>query len=174
MKLDDLIMKHRDDLEWVMSPFPHAIIDNFFPQEIFNQISDIKSNDVCDLKRQNHTSLEFNKKEFGIETKVFTKEEFNEIGHGGNEQYGAMSYKPGFAINPLKFLLGLADEANKSGVKIFQKSKVSKIEKSKGKFKIISHITPRSYPRRRLLREQFHMAGQVKEKSGTGGGNRGL
>ncbi|MDC6447939.1 FAD-dependent oxidoreductase [Alphaproteobacteria bacterium] len=79
------------------------------------------------------------KKEFGIETKVFTKEEFNEIGHGGNEQYGAMSYKPGFAINPLKFLLGLANEANKSGVQIFQKSKVTKIEKNNGRFKIISN-----------------------------------
>ena len=79
------------------------------------------------------------KKEFGIETKVFSKEEFNEIGHGGNEQYGAMSYKPGFAINPLKFLLGLANAANNAGVKIFQKSKVTKIEKTKGKFTIISN-----------------------------------
>jgi glycine/D-amino acid oxidase-like deaminating enzyme len=79
------------------------------------------------------------KKEFGIETKVFSKEEFNEIGHGGNEQYGAMSYKPGFAINPLKFLLGIANAANNAGVKIFQKSNVIKIEKSKGKFNIISN-----------------------------------
>mgnify|MGYP001356526549 FL=1 len=79
------------------------------------------------------------KKEFGIETKVFSKEEFNEIGHGGNEQYGAMSYKPGFAINPLKFLLGIANAANNAGVKIFQNSNVIKIEKSKGKFNIISN-----------------------------------
>ena len=79
------------------------------------------------------------RKNFGIETKVFSKEEFNEIGHGGNEQFGAMSYKPGFAINPLKFLLGLASEARNAGVKIFQKSKVTKIEKSNGKYKIISN-----------------------------------
>ena len=78
-------------------------------------------------------------KEFGIETKVFSKEEFNEIGHEGNEQFGAMSYKPGFAINPLKFLLGIANVANNAGVKIFQKSKVTKFEKLKGKFKIISN-----------------------------------
>ncbi len=76
------------------------------------------------------------KKEFGIETKVYSKEEFNEIGHAGEEQFGAFSYKPGFAINPLKFLLGLAQEANKSGVKIFQKSKVIKIEKNLNKFNI--------------------------------------
>ena len=88
-----------------------------------------------DIKEESATY----KKEFGIETKVFSKEEFNEIGHGGNEQYGAMSYKPGFAINPLKFLLGIANVANHAGVKIFQKSKVTKIEKSKGKFRIISN-----------------------------------
>ena len=79
------------------------------------------------------------KTEFGIETEVYTKEEFNEIGHGGNEQFGAMSYKPGFAINPLKFLIGLANAANQAGVKIFQKSKVTKIEKINGKYKIISN-----------------------------------
>ena len=79
------------------------------------------------------------KNEFGIETEVFTKEEFNQIGHGGNEQFGAMSYKPGFAINPLKFLIGLANAANQAGVKIFQKSKVTKIEKINGKYKIISN-----------------------------------
>ena len=76
-------------------------------------------------------------KEFGIETTVYSKEEFNEIGHAGNEQYGAFSYKPGFAINPLKFLLGLAQQATISGVKIYQNSKVKKIEKNLGKYKIV-------------------------------------
>ena len=60
--------------------------------------------------------------EFGIETEVFSQQEFNQIGHGGQEQFGAFSYKPGFAINPLKFLLGLANKANENGVKIYQKS----------------------------------------------------
>jgi len=79
------------------------------------------------------------KTEFGIETEVFSKKEFNEIGHMGEEQFGAFSYKPGFAINPLKFLLGLAKQAEISGVKIFQKSKVYKIEKNSGKFNVISN-----------------------------------
>ena len=78
-------------------------------------------------------------KEFGIETKVYSKEEFNEIGHSGEEQFGAFSYKPGFAINPLKFLLGLAKQAGQSGVKIYQKSKVDKIEKNFGKYNIIAN-----------------------------------
>ena len=78
-------------------------------------------------------------KEFGIETKVYSKEEFNEIGHSGEEQFGAFSYKPGFAINPMKFLIGLAEQAQKSGVKIYQKSKVDKIEKHSGKFNIVAN-----------------------------------
>tara|TARA_Y100000741_G_scaffold180546_1_gene137258 strand:+ start:319 stop:1653 length:1335 start_codon:yes stop_codon:yes gene_type:complete len=78
-------------------------------------------------------------KEFGIETKVYSKEEFNEIGHSGEEQFGAFSYKPGFAINPLKFLIGLAEQTQKSGVKIYQKSKVDKIEKHSGKFNIVAN-----------------------------------
>ena len=77
------------------------------------------------------------KNEFGIRTKVFSKEEFNEIGHGGNEQFGAFSYEPGFAINPLKFLLGLANQAKKCGVQIYQNSKVIKIEKKLQKFNVI-------------------------------------
>ena len=51
------------------------------------------------------------KSEFGIETKVYSKEEFDEVGHSGTEQFGAFSYKPGFAINPLKFVNGLAKHA---------------------------------------------------------------
>ncbi len=79
------------------------------------------------------------KKDFGIETKVYSKEVFNEIGHAGNEQFGAFSYKPGFAINPLKFLLGLAKQATKAGVKVYQNSKVNKIEKKSGKYNIITN-----------------------------------
>ena len=84
------------------------------------------------------------KNEFGIETKVYSKAEFDEIGHTGKEQFGAFSYKPGFAINPLKFLLGLAEQAKIAGVKIYQKSKVTKIEKNLEKFNIFIngyHIT---------------------------------
>ncbi len=77
------------------------------------------------------------KNEFGIETKIYSQAEFNEIGHTGKEQFGAFSYKPGFAINPLKFLLCLAEEAKTSGVQIFQKSKVTKIEKNLDKFNVI-------------------------------------
>ena len=77
-------------------------------------------------------------KYFGIETKVYTKEEFKEIGHSGKEQYGAFSYKPGFAINPLKFQLGLANKAANIGVQIYAHSAVTKIEKLSGLYKVIT------------------------------------
>ena len=101
----------------------------------------------CNFEVAHHPSFfesikeeaEIYSKEFGIETKIFTKDEFNEIGHGGNEQFGAFSYKPGFAINPLKFQLGLAKEAQNSGVKIFENSPVIKIEKQSNKYKVITN-----------------------------------
>ncbi|MDA9629809.1 FAD-binding oxidoreductase, partial [Candidatus Pelagibacter sp.] len=72
------------------------------------------------------------KNEFGIETKVYSKEEFNQIGHGGTEQFGAFSYKPGFAINPLKFLNGIVKYALSKNLKIFEHTKVDKIDKNNG------------------------------------------
>ena len=74
------------------------------------------------------------KSEFGIETKVYSKDEFNEIGHGGTEQYGAFSYKPGFAINPLKFVNGIAKYALSKKLKIFEHTKVDKIDKENGSY----------------------------------------
>ena len=69
------------------------------------------------------------KSEFGIETKVYSKEEFDEVGHGGTEQFGAFSYKPGFAINPLKFVNGLTKYALSKKLQIYEYTKVEKIEK---------------------------------------------
>ena len=75
--------------------------------------------------------LEVYKSEFGIETEIYSKEEFNEIGHQGTEQYGAFSYKPGFAINPLKFVNGIAKHALSKKLKIFEHTKVDQINKDK-------------------------------------------
>ncbi len=69
------------------------------------------------------------KGEFGIETKIYSKEEFDKIGHGGTEQFGALSYKPGFAINPLKFVNGIARYAISKKLKIYEHSLVNKIDK---------------------------------------------
>jgi glycine/D-amino acid oxidase-like deaminating enzyme len=74
------------------------------------------------------------KSEFGIETEIYSKEEFNEIGHAGTEQFGAFSYKPGFAINPLKFINGITRYALSKKLKIFEHTKIDKIDKDNGSY----------------------------------------
>ena len=59
---------------------------------------------------------------------------FDKIGHGGTEQFGAFSYKPGFAINPLKFVNGIAKYALSKQLKIFEHTKVDKIDKENGAY----------------------------------------
>ena len=74
------------------------------------------------------------KKEFGIETEIYSKAEFQSIGHGGTEQFGAFSYKPGFAINPLKFVNGIAEYAISKKLKIYQNTLITKVEKNSGEY----------------------------------------
>ncbi len=79
--------------------------------------------------KQIKEQAEIYKNEFGIQTEIYSKEEFNNIGHGGTEQFGALSYKPGFAINPLKFVNGIAKYALSKKLKIFEHTFVDKIDK---------------------------------------------
>ena len=74
------------------------------------------------------------KNEFNIETQIYSKEEFSSIGHSGTEQFGALSYKPGFAINPLKFVNGIVKYALSKKLKIFEHSLVDKIDKNNGSY----------------------------------------
>ena len=84
--------------------------------------------------KQIREQAEIYKSEFGIETEILSKEEFNKIGHTGTEQYGALSYKPGFAINPLKFVNGIARYALSKKLKIYNHTLVSKIEKNNNSY----------------------------------------
>ncbi|PPR41652.1 MAG: Gamma-glutamylputrescine oxidoreductase [Alphaproteobacteria bacterium MarineAlpha5_Bin12] len=79
------------------------------------------------------------KKYFNIKSQFYSQEEFNKIGHTGNEQFGAISYEPGCALNPLKFLLGLAKANYLNNVKLFKNSKVIKVEKNIDKYKVITN-----------------------------------
>jgi len=126
--------------------FKNTIEGSYFTKDLIKEYKiDCDLTGDCNFEVAPHPSY-FNsikeeasiyKNEFGIQTKVFSREEFNEIGHTGKEQFGAFSYKPGFAINPLKFLLGLAKHAKVAGVQIYQKSQVIKIEKNLKKFNVI-------------------------------------
>ena len=86
--------------------------------------------------KQIKEQAEIYKNEFGIQTEIYSKEEFNNIGHGGTEQFGALSYKPGFAINPLKFVNGIAKYALSKKLKIFEHTFVDKIDKINGSYNL--------------------------------------
>ena len=88
--------------------------------------------------KQIEEQAEVYKSEFGIETEIYSKEEFNKFGHGGNEQFGALSYKPGFAINPLKFVNGITKYALSKKLKIFEYTLVDKINKNNGYYTLKS------------------------------------
>ena len=88
--------------------------------------------------KQIKEQAEVYKSEFGIEAEIYSKEEFNKFGHGGNEQFGALSYKPGFAINPLKFVNGITKYALSKKLKIFEHTLVDKINKNNGYYTLKS------------------------------------
>jgi glycine/D-amino acid oxidase-like deaminating enzyme len=79
--------------------------------------------------KQIREQAEVYKNEFGIEANIYSKEDFDKIGHEGTEQFGALSYKPGFGINPLKFVNGIARFALSKKLKIFEHTLVNKIDK---------------------------------------------
>ena len=88
--------------------------------------------------KQIKEQAEVYKSEFSIETELYSKEEFNKFGHEGNEQFGALSYKPGFAINPLKFVNGITKYALSKKLKIFEHTLVDKINKNNGYYTLKS------------------------------------
>jgi predicted flavoprotein YhiN len=63
---------------------------------------------------------------FGIETSVYSAEEFREIGHDSTEQFGAMKVGSCFALHPLKFVQGLARAASKAGATLHPGSLVTR------------------------------------------------
>ena len=52
----------KNEINWILKPYPHAIIDNFLPKSLFEQVSSTKPDVLDDLRRTNTTGLEFNKK----------------------------------------------------------------------------------------------------------------
>ncbi|MEO1190975.1 MAG: FAD-binding oxidoreductase [Pseudomonadota bacterium] len=68
-------------------------------------------------------------KYFGIESQLYSAEEFGEIGHRGTEQFGALQVKVGFGLHPLKFLAGLAAAAAQRGARLHGHSLVTSWQK---------------------------------------------
>ena len=61
---------------------------------------------------------------FGIRTRLYSRDEFAEIGHDSTEQFGALHMAAGFALHPLKLALGLARAAARRGAVLHPMSEV--------------------------------------------------
>jgi len=67
---DEKIMKERIaqfKINWITEPFPHAIIDNFLPPDIFSKVCESLANinSFQDIKKSFQTHVENNKKVYG-------------------------------------------------------------------------------------------------------------
>jgi glycine/D-amino acid oxidase-like deaminating enzyme len=71
-------------------------------------------------------------KQFGVSTKVLSKEEFAAVGHRGTEQFGALHIQKGFGLHPLKFHRGFAAAALKRGAIVHGNTMVERWETSGG------------------------------------------
>ncbi|UCH74570.1 MAG: FAD-binding oxidoreductase [Rhodospirillales bacterium] len=63
---------------------------------------------------------------FGIETSLYSKDEFRDIGHDSTEQFGALKVHAGFALHPLKFAHGMARAASAAGAVLHPSSPVTR------------------------------------------------
>ncbi|WP_413990790.1 NAD(P)/FAD-dependent oxidoreductase [Labrys okinawensis] len=65
----------------------------------------------------------------GIRTRLYTKEEFTEIGHGGTEQFGGLHVDGGGGLHALAYAMGLALAAQRHGARLYAKSPVERWER---------------------------------------------
>lgn len=72
---------------------------------------------------------------YGVQAEVFDTEEMKRKGMNG-PFHGGMTSPIGFALNPLKYALGLAEAAESAGAQIFGGTAVQKIEGQDGDFKV--------------------------------------
>ncbi|WP_417670012.1 NAD(P)/FAD-dependent oxidoreductase [Roseibium sp.] len=69
---------------------------------------------------------------FGLNARVLSQGEMTEEGLGGPEFHGAMHVPHGFALNPMKYVQGLAEAVRASGARIYAHTPVSAVERCDG------------------------------------------
>lgn len=65
----------------------------------------------------------------GIRARVYSRAEFDAIGHGGTEQFGAMHVEGGGGLHPLLYALGFAEATERRGAQLFARSPVDRWER---------------------------------------------
>ena len=80
----------------------------------------------------------FQSEYFGLDHEIFNKEELEDHGVNGPEFHGGVLTKTGFALNPLKYVIGLAGAVKKAGISIFANSAAHEIRKTGAGFTILT------------------------------------
>lgn len=82
-----------------------------------------RGRDVAALKSE----AAFLKENFGMKARLLSKEALGEEGFGGDGFHGGLHVPYGFALNPMTYVLALADKVRKAGGGIFGKSPVTNL-----------------------------------------------
>ena len=75
---------------------------------------------------------------FGIETTLYGREQFAEVGHDSTEQFGALHMAAGFALDPLKFAVGLGRAAARHGAVLHPHSRVLDWQRAGGRHRLVT------------------------------------
>jgi glycine/D-amino acid oxidase-like deaminating enzyme len=75
---------------------------------------------------------------FGIGTTLYGREQFAEVGHDSSEQFGALHLAAGFALDPLKFAVGLGRAAARRGAVLHPHSRVLDWRRAKGRHRLVT------------------------------------
>ncbi|MEE4119635.1 MAG: FAD-dependent oxidoreductase [Paracoccaceae bacterium] len=71
---------------------------------------------------------------YGLDATLHPKEELAQVGMASPEFHGAVTVPIGFALNPLKYVVGLAEAARTAGARLYGDSPVTKIARETGAF----------------------------------------
>jgi glycine/D-amino acid oxidase-like deaminating enzyme len=74
----------------------------------------------------------------GIRTKIFSREAFTEIGHGGTEQFGGFWVEGGGALHPLRYAMGFARAAERRGARLYANSPVERWERASSEHRLVT------------------------------------
>ena len=170
LTVNQLIKKNGQDE--TIKFFKNCIEGSNYTKELIN-----KYKILCDVSGDNNYVVAHSKKKFeelikegevynklfNIKSDIIDETTFNKIGHSGEEQFGALSYKPGFALNPLKFVNGLASKVLEVNGNIFINSKVSSIRKNNNYYTALCNSFEIKTKKIVVATNGFYQEGLIKE-----------
>lgn len=80
-----------------------------------------REKDMADLRAQ----VPKLKENYGIDGQITEASELESLGFGGGPFFGALTIPVGFGLNPRKYIVGLAESAEKFGARIYENTQVT-------------------------------------------------